>query len=53
MSYKDELKKQIEELENSIVVDKMRLNALHKELMSLSMKEKAENAFSEQQLLKG
>lgn len=53
MSYKDELKKQIEQLETSIEVDKMRLNALHKELMSLSMKEKAEAAFGQQQLLQG
>lgn len=53
MSYKDELKKQIEQLEGSIDVDKMRLNALRQELLSLQMKEKAEASFGEQQLLKG
>jgi len=53
MSYKDELKKQIEQLENSIDVDRMRLNALRQELMSLNMKEKAEAAFGQQQLLQG
>ena len=53
MSYKDELKKQIEQLENSIDVDKFRLNTLRQELLSLQMKEKAETAFGNQQLLQG
>ena len=53
MSYKDELKKQIEQLETSVNVDKMRLNALQQELLSLQMKEKAENSFGQQQLLQG
>ena len=52
MSYKDELKKQIEQLETSIDVDRMRLNALRQELHSLQMKEKAET-FGQQQLLQG
>ena len=53
MSYKDELKKQIEQLETSVNVDKMRLNALQQELLSLQMKEKAETTFGQQQLLQG
>ena len=53
MSYKDELKKQIEQLETSIDVDRMRLNALRQELHSLQMKEKTEASFGQQQLLQG
>ena len=52
MSYKDELQKQIEQLETAIDVDRMRLNALRLELNSINMKEKAEQ-FSQQQLLQG
>lgn len=52
MSYKDELKKQIEQLESSIDVDKFRLNALRQELHSIQMKERAEQ-FGQQQLLQG
>jgi len=53
MSYKDELQKQIEQLESSIDVDRMRLNSLRQELHSINMKEKAETAFGQQQLLQG
>lgn len=53
MSYKEELKKQIEQLENQVDADKERLARLRSELISVSMKEKAESAFGDQQLLKG
>lgn len=52
MSYKDELKKQIEQLENQVDYDKERLNRLYQELTNLNMRERAETA-SSQQLLKG
>ena len=53
MSYKDELKKQIEELENSIDVDRLVLNGLRQELHNLQMKERAESTVGQQQLLQG
>jgi hypothetical protein len=53
MSYKDELRRQIEELEKQVDSDKTRLNNLYQELSSINMKERAEAAFSSQQLLKG
>ena len=43
MSYKDELKKQIEELENSIDVDSLVLSRLRQELHNLQVKEKTES----------
>lgn len=52
MSYKDELKKQIEELEISVDVDRIRLNALKQELLAIQMKEKTEAPIG-QQLLQG
>ena len=36
MSYKDELKKQIEQLENQVDYDKERLNRLYQELTNLN-----------------
>ena len=53
MSYKDELKKQIEELENSIDVDSLVLSRLRQELHNLQVKEKTESTFGQQQLLQG
>lgn len=52
MSYKDELQKQIEQLEISVDVDRAKLNALRQELQYIQMKEKTE-ASSSQQLLQG
>lgn len=52
MSYKDELQKQIEQLEISVDVDRTKLNALKQELLAINMKEKAESSTG-QQLLQG
>jgi hypothetical protein len=40
MSYKDELKKQIEQLETSVDVDKMRLQQLYRKLADEQLKER-------------
>jgi molecular chaperone GrpE (heat shock protein) len=53
MSYKDELKKQIEELEKQVDTDKTRLQRLYLELNNINMREKAEQSFGQQQLLQG
>jgi predicted nuclease with TOPRIM domain len=52
MSYKDELKKQIEQLENQVDSDKERLKRLYQELSSVNMRERTEQ-LGEQQLLQG
>jgi uncharacterized coiled-coil protein SlyX len=51
MSYKDELKKQIEELSSSIDVDNYKLNALRQKLHEIEKKEIAESSLGSQQLL--
>ena len=53
MSYKDELNKQIEQLENQVDADKARLTRLYQELSSINMKERIEAHDSPQQLLQG
>jgi cell division protein FtsL len=53
MSYKDELRRQIEELEKQVDSDKTRLNSLYQELHTISIKERTESTVGFQQLLKG
>ncbi len=53
MSYKDELKKQIEQLETSIDVDKMRLQQLYRELADAQLKERIGDQPINVQLLQG
>lgn len=53
LSEKDMLRAQIDELEKRVDYDKERLAELRFKLSNLNMKERAEAAFSQQQLLKG
>jgi hypothetical protein len=53
MSYKDELKKQIEQLETSVDVDKMRLQQLYRELADAQLKERIGEQPINVQLLQG
>jgi hypothetical protein len=53
MSYKDELKKQIEQLETSVDVDKMRLQQLYRELADAQLKERIGDQPVNVQLLQG
>ena len=53
MSYKDELKKQIEQLETSVDVDKMRLQQLYRELADLQLKERIGDQSVKVELLQG
>ena len=53
MSYKDELKKQIEELENQVNTDQAKLSKLYRELSDINIKEMGEAASGQQQLLQG
>ena len=53
MSYKDELKKQIEQLESSVNIDKMRLQQLYRELADVQLKERIGEQPVSVQLLQG
>ena len=53
MSYKDELKKQIEQLEASVDVDKVRLQQLYRELADVQLKERFGDQSAKVELLKG
>ncbi len=53
MSYKDELKKQIEQLETSLDVDKIRLQQLYRELADAQLKERIGEQPVNVQLLQG
>ena len=53
MSYKDELQKQIEKLESSVHIDKMRLEQLYRELAEVSLKERIGEQPVKLELLKG
>ena len=53
MSYKDELKKQIEELEQQTDSNKARLQQLYRELAEVSLKERIGEQPIKMELLKG
>ena len=53
MSYKEELQKQIEQLESSVNIDKMRLQQLYRELAEVSLKERIGEQPVSVQLLQG
>ena len=53
MSYKDELRKQIEELETSVIQDKVRLQQLYRELANAQLKERIGEQPVSTQLLQG
>lgn len=53
MSYKDELKKQIEQIETSLDVDKIRLQQLYRELADVQLKERIGEQPVSVQLLQG
>jgi chaperonin cofactor prefoldin len=53
MSYKDELKKQIEALENQVDSDKTRLQQLYRELADISLKERFGESPTKVELLQG
>ena len=53
MSYKDELKKQIEQIETSLDVDKIRLQQLYRELADVQLKERIGEHPVSVQLLQG
>ena len=53
MSYKDELRKQIEELETSVIQDKVRLQQLYRELANAQLKERLGEQPVNTQLLQG
>ena len=53
MSYKDELQKQIEQLESSVNIDKMRLQQLYRELAEVALKERIGEQPINVQLLQG
>ncbi len=53
MSYKDELKKQIEQIETSLDVDKIRLQQLYRELADVQLKERIGEQPVSTQLLQG
>jgi cell division protein FtsL len=53
MSYKDELKKQIEQLESKVDSDKSRLQQLYRELAEVSLKERIGEQPVNVQLLQG
>jgi len=53
MSYKDELKKQIEQIETSLDVDKIRLQQLYRELADVKLKERIGEQPVSTQLLQG
>ena len=53
MSYKEELQKQIEQLESSVNIDKMRLQQLYRELAEVALKEKIGEHPINVQLLQG
>ena len=53
MSYKDELKKQIEQIETSRDVDKIRLQQLYRELADVQLKERIGEQPVNVQLLQG
>ena len=53
MSYKNELKKQIEQLEQQTDSNKVRLQQLYRELAEISLKEKIDDQPIKVELLKG
>ena len=53
MSYKDELRKQIEQLESSLDIDKTRLQQLYRELADIQLKERIGEQPVSVQLLQG